>query len=299
MTVVRDQRGKKNPMYGKTPWNKGKKGTQSPWNKGLTKETSQALRKISEKRKGSNLSEETKKKLSKINKGKKLSEETKKKISQKHKGIPSFWKGKKQSEEYKKRRLDAVRKSMQRPETRKKISDNTKKQMQNPKYREAVSRAQKGKKLSEKTKELLSISRQNIRIPRKDTKPEKIIEGILDESNIKYEKQRSFHLGIGYPVRRHSADFVINYKVLECYGTYHHADPSKYKDNDLLTLRKKKIKASDVWDDDAKICAGMEKQGYEILVIWQQELENNIKKTTKKILKFLKTSSNRKVNKRP
>ena len=32
----REQRGSANPMYGKDPWNKGKKGSQVAWNKGVT-----------------------------------------------------------------------------------------------------------------------------------------------------------------------------------------------------------------------------------------------------------------------
>ena len=37
---------------GITPWNKGKKGLQTAWNKGLTKETSESLKRLSEQRKG-------------------------------------------------------------------------------------------------------------------------------------------------------------------------------------------------------------------------------------------------------
>jgi hypothetical protein len=32
-------KGENNPMYDKTPWNKGLKGVQEPWNKGLPKES--------------------------------------------------------------------------------------------------------------------------------------------------------------------------------------------------------------------------------------------------------------------
>ena len=64
------QKGEKNHMYGKTPWNKGKKGLQTAWNKGR-----------SSPMKGKHISEETRKKISKGNKGKPKSEEHKKKIS--------------------------------------------------------------------------------------------------------------------------------------------------------------------------------------------------------------------------
>ena len=93
------KKGKKNPMYG-----------TKPWNKGLTKETDERVRKLGEKlvdrilseewkkkisdskmgipswNKGKNLTNEHKRKISESNKGKVLSEETKRKISERMKG---------------------------------------------------------------------------------------------------------------------------------------------------------------------------------------------------------------------
>ena len=65
------QKGDKNHMYGKTPWNKSKKGVQTAWNKGKPSPM-----------KGKHISEETKMKISEGNKGKPKSEEHKKKISE-------------------------------------------------------------------------------------------------------------------------------------------------------------------------------------------------------------------------
>jgi len=95
----------------KIPWNKGKKGVYSeeslkkmsesrkgkiPWNKGLTKESDERIRMISEINKGRKYSKETLKKMSEVKKGKKLSEKTKKKLSK-------IQKGRKKSEETKRR----------------------------------------------------------------------------------------------------------------------------------------------------------------------------------------------------
>ncbi|GAG43717.1 unnamed protein product, partial [marine sediment metagenome] len=53
-----------------------------PWNKGLTKETNEMLKTVSEKNMGNECSEETKDKLRQINIGKKHSDVTKRKLSE-------------------------------------------------------------------------------------------------------------------------------------------------------------------------------------------------------------------------
>jgi group I intron endonuclease len=67
--------GKNHPMYGRDPWNKGKKGVQIPWNKG--KKGLQVGW-----NKGKSLDNETKLKISKKQMGRKPSEETKQKMSE-------------------------------------------------------------------------------------------------------------------------------------------------------------------------------------------------------------------------
>ena len=47
--------------------------------------------------------------------------------------------------------------------------------------------------------------------------------------------------------------------------------------------------AKDKWEEDKEIIKGMKKQGYKVLIIWENELETELDKTTKKILKFAKS----------
>jgi len=69
------QRGRNNPMYGKTPWNKGKH---------LSEETKA---KIGEANKGKTVSEETRKKMSEAMKGRTFTDEWKKNISEGQRGF--------------------------------------------------------------------------------------------------------------------------------------------------------------------------------------------------------------------
>lgn len=97
--ISQRQTGENNSMYGKNPWNKGKKG------KSHSEETKL---KMSESHKGKEFSEETRKKLSAAHIGKKLSDQTKEKLRQANLGkklskesiekTASFNRGKKQNQ---------------------------------------------------------------------------------------------------------------------------------------------------------------------------------------------------------
>ena len=81
-------------------------------------------------------------------------------------------------------------------------------------------------------------------------------------------------------------DFLIPpNKIIEHNGTYDHADPRKYS---VDTQIRDKI-AGDIWKKEKMILDSLKKEGYEILVIWQMDLEKNTENIAKKILKFVKT----------
>lgn len=62
-------------LKGNIPWNKGKQGVQKAWNKGLTKETDERVKKISNSKVGHEVSKETRDKIRNLNLGKRLSKE--------------------------------------------------------------------------------------------------------------------------------------------------------------------------------------------------------------------------------
>ena len=156
-----------------------------------------------------------------------------------------------------------------------------------------ISKANKGHIVTESARAKISEARSKQKFPKKDTKPEKLIQTILEESGITFVKHKNFKLTKSY----HQADVVIEpNKVIELFGDYWHCNPKDYvnkgesksgfKPNDKITGGKY---AKDKWKKDKEIIKGMKKQGYKVLIIWEGELEKELDKTTNKILKFAKS----------
>jgi len=148
---------------GQKPWNKDTKGImkpnstsfkkgQIPWSKGLTKETSELVRKIAEKRKGQ-----------------KRTPEQRKKMSVSHIGLQSLSKhplwGKHHSE--------ATKQKM----SKMKIGSN------HPNF---------GKRLSSETRKKISVARQKQKLPFKDAKSTEIpLQKLLKKTGISFETQKN------------------------------------------------------------------------------------------------------------
>lgn len=100
----------------------------------------------------------------------------------------------------------------------------------------------------------------------KDTKPEKLFALILDMNNIKYEKQK--------PVKRYKCDFYIpEYNlIVEIDGDYWHANPEKYKANDIIGPSKKTAKK--IWEYDKTKTQDILNEGYKVLRYWSSDLKN-------------------------
>lgn len=290
---------------GRTPWNKGKKHTEITKKKisiltkiALSHPTTKQKMRLSQL--GRKQTDETKKKISSANLGKKLSNETRKKLSESlkmthennpilRKQISERTKGRKATDETK-RKMSIARKGKttrfdykHSEETKIKISKKTSGK-NNPNY---------GKVHPEEALEKIRRARSKQKFPLKDTKPEKLIQSILEESGITFVKHKIFKLTKSY----HPADIVIEPdKVIELFGDYWHCNPKDYirkgqlksgfKPNDKTTGGKY---AKDKWKRDKDVIKGMKKQGYKVLIIWEGELEKELDKTTNKILKFSKS----------
>ncbi|MDC0884256.1 hypothetical protein PL987_04125, partial [Nitrosopumilus sp.] len=93
-----------------------------------------------------------------------------------------------------------------------------------------------------------------------------------------------FHLDLQQEFKE--ADFLIPpNKIIEHNGTYPHADPRKYPSNKKIWDKS----AEEKWKLDEMILDSLKQLGYEVLVVWQLDLEKDAEKTRKRILKFAKS----------
>lgn len=112
----------------------------------------------------------------------------------------------------------------------------------------------------------------------KITKPELKVQDILNDLNIQYTTQKK--------IGRYFFDIYIkNIKlIIEVNGDYWHANPIFYNESDIIKYPNNIIKkASDVWKKDKIKSNCAEKNGFDILYIW----ENDINKKTSDELKFI------------
>lgn len=73
--------------------------------------------------------------------------------------------------------------------------------------------------------------------------------------------------------------------IIEVNGDYWHANPKLYKENDLIRRFGGYVKAGDIWKKDFERNHYIEKLGYKVLVVWEDEIENG--SFCEKILNFL------------
>lgn len=92
------------------------------------------------------------------------------------------------------------------------------------------------------------------------------IARIFDSWNIEYTRQKF--------IKCHSYDFCLNnILIIEVQGDYWHANPKKYKKNDIISYpNKQKLLAEDVWKKDEEKKKIVIDKGYKILYIWEYDM---------------------------
>lgn len=135
------------------------------------------------------------------------------------------------------------------------ISGNMKKWWEN------LSVKDKEKKIKEQLKKLHKASSFENRI-------EMMIAYALDNLGISYER---FYL-----VGRLVADFYIKQfnLIIECNGDFWHANPIKYKAEDVLNFPGKSVKVIAVWEKDKKKIDVYKKRGYGVITLWESDIKH-------------------------
>jgi len=114
---------------------------------------------------------------------------------------------------------------------------------------------------------------------RRVSKLELRVQNILNILNCKYECNTNI---VGY-----NFDLIFDNKIiLEINGDYWHANPSIYKENDIISYPNNKIvKAIYIWDKDKYKKELVEKEGYKLFYLWESDIK---KMTDLEIIDFLR-----------
>lgn len=80
-------------------------------------------------------------------------------------------------------------------------------------------------------------------------------------------------------------DIRVNNKIIEYNGDFWHCNPEKYSPN--FVNPRTKLTALDTWMKDQEKINFATNQGYEVLVVWENDFKQNKKETLKKCIQFL------------
>lgn len=80
-------------------------------------------------------------------------------------------------------------------------------------------------------------------------------------------------------------DLCYKNKIIEFNGDFWHGNPKIFKPEDIHKV--KKIKCSEIWENDERKNESAKEHGYEIYVIWDSEYVNNKEKIIENCKKFL------------
>lgn len=95
--------------------------------------------------------------------------------------------------------------------------------------------------------------------------------------------------------RYYSYDFLIpnTKKIIEINGDYWHGNPKLYKPNDLILKGSSgEVQVKNKWMKDKEKIDNAKRCGFEVLVIWELDLNNSEKEITKRILEYAAQENN-------
>jgi G:T-mismatch repair DNA endonuclease (very short patch repair protein) len=89
-------------------------------------------------------------------------------------------------------------------------------------------------------------------------------------------------------VGKYNVDFLVNEKyIIECHGDFWHCNPVTYASE--YYNRGKKKTAAEIWQRDAERIAYFTTIGYEVLCLWETEINGCTKLLRRKLKKLLYT----------
>jgi hypothetical protein len=112
----------------------------------------------------------------------------------------------------------------------------------------------------------------------------KILYSVLDELHINYKPEHSIsYTDESGKKRWKSYDAKVGNLLIEVNGDYWHANPVKYKDDDIFQFPKSRLTAKDIWNLDIYKKKIAEQYGYELMTVWESEIKENINDVKQRI----------------
>ena len=142
------------------------------------------------------------------------------------------------------------------------------------------------------------VQRSRIKLPTKDTKPEKIVQSFCKSKKIKFQTSKWYDLGF----QRAEVDLFIEPNIcILIDGDYIHANPNLIKPDGTMRYPPDRVlhkayknrpekTVLDKWVNDDMITKGLKKQNYKVLRFWEHDILNNPEKCFQKIIKIIKES---------
>lgn len=93
-----------------------------------------------------------------------------------------------------------------------------------------------------------------------------------------------------YDEKPYLFDFTITHPIkiiVEFNGDYWHANPKKYKHDELVSLRGGKIAAHKIWERDQHKITIANKRGFQVLTIWESDYISDRHTTIKRVLEWI------------
>jgi len=87
------------------------------------------------------------------------------------------------------------------------------------------------------------------------------------------EKNLSIKINREVKIGKYFVDGVYENFVIEFYGDFWHCNPKKFNSNDYNSLLK--MTAGDKWKIDKKRIEYIEKKGYNVIKIWENDWKND------------------------
>ena len=145
---------------------------------------------------------------------------------------------------------------------------------------------------SKSDEEIAEINKKKIYRGGMCSKKEKLLFSLIESSNELDTSLLECQFAILKNDNRTLFIYDIKYKnkIIEFNGDYWHANPNKYKPDNVIQYPGQAYRvAKDIWERDKTKLEFAKEKGYEVLVIWECDLVKNRDETINKCLNFLTT----------